>query len=98
MSVINEEDLTPNENVSVDKYINFLKRKFMIAQSKYYILDEKVEFTDFIKTLEVLKDYRIPYSLTEECYNKKITVNLYVCKNSIIEIAKVIRELEINKR
>ena len=98
MSVINEEDLTPDENVSVDKYINFLKRKFMIAQSKYYILDEKVEFTDFIKTLEVLKDYRIPYSLTEECYNKKITVNLYVFKNSIIEIAKVIRELEINKR
>lgn len=98
MSVINEEDLTPNENVLVDKYINFLKRKLMITQSKYYILDEEVEFTDFIKALEVLKDYRIPYSLTEKCYDKKITVNLYVCKNSIIEIAKVIREHEAKQK
>lgn len=98
MSVVNEEDLTPNENVLVDKYINFLKRKLMIAQSKYYILDEEVEFTDFIKALEVLKDYRIPYSLTEECYDKKITVNLYVCKDSIIEIAKVIREHEAKQK
>lgn len=66
----------------------------MDEQIKHYIQDEEVESNDFTKVLEVLRDYRISYSLTEECYDKKIMVNLYVCKNSIIEIAKIIRELE----
>lgn len=70
----------------------------MNEQPIYYLQNEEIAFVDFIKTLEVLKDYRIPYSLTEECYNKKITVNLYVWKNSIIEAAKVIREYEVKQK
>lgn len=63
-------------------------------QPKYYIQDEEVDFTEYTKALEVLTDYRITYSLTEECSNGKIFCNIYVCKDTILDIAKIIRELE----
>lgn len=66
----------------------------MDEQIKHYIQDEEVEYNDFIKALEVLKDYKISYSFTEECSNEKIFCTLYLCKDSILNIAKVIRELE----
>ena len=66
----------------------------MNKSPKYYLQDEEVDYTEFTKALEVLNDYRITYSLTEECSNGKIFCNLYVCKDTIIDITRVIRELE----
>lgn len=66
----------------------------MDEQIKHYIQDEEVEYTDLIKALEVLKDYKISYSYIEKCSNEKIFCTLNLYKNSILDIAKVIRELE----